>query len=238
MRYDLHVHSNVSDGKVSRNEIIKNAIKNKLEYISFTEHNDFEPLSDEELYFKNNIQFISGIEFDMICDESFHVLCYFDKFDEKIKNIINLYKQNTNDRSEILISKISKLHNIDVRLKDIKEFLNKEYITKRDVIDWLIFNKYAQTVYEASYKYTGKNSISYVPKFSLDFKDIAYKLNCVGCKLVLAHPSTLKFNYSELDIFIKKSINLGLNGIEVVNTSKITSLEVAVVIFITLTIIG
>lgn len=225
MKYDLHVHSDVSDGKISRNEIIENAIKKKLEYISFTEHNVFEPLAIEKTYLKSNIKFINGIEFDMICDKSFHLLCYFDEFDDEIKNIINLYKQNINDRSEILVNRISKLHNINVKLEDIKEALNKEYITKRDIIDWLISNKYAQTVYEASCKYTGKKSISYVPKFSLNFKDTAYKLQGVGCKLVLAHPSTLGYDYSELDKFIKKLINLGLDGIEITNTSKITSIE-------------
>ena len=223
MKYDLHVHSNVSDGKVSRKEIIENAVKNKLQYMSFTEHNDFQVLTDEELYLKNNIEFINGIEFDVICDKSFHILCYFNQFDDKIINIINQYKENTNDRSEILLSNISKLQGIDVKLEDIKKFSHKEHVTKRDVIDWLIFNKYARTVHEASYKYTGKKSISYVPKFSLNFKDIAYNLNNIGCKLVLAHPSTLNYNFSELDLFVKKIVNLGLDGIEVINTSKITS---------------
>ena len=43
MRYDLHVHSNVSDGKLTRKEIIKMAVNSKLEYISFMEHNNFLP---------------------------------------------------------------------------------------------------------------------------------------------------------------------------------------------------
>ena len=42
MKYDLHVHSNISDGKLTRDEIIKMAIKENLEYIAFTEHNDFQ----------------------------------------------------------------------------------------------------------------------------------------------------------------------------------------------------
>ena len=31
MKYDLHIHSTVSDGKVSRDEIIKTAIEKGLE---------------------------------------------------------------------------------------------------------------------------------------------------------------------------------------------------------------
>lgn len=225
MKYDLHVHSNVSDGKVDREEIIKKAIESELRYISFTEHNDFKPIENEEIYVQKNIEFINGIEFDVFYDKSFHMLCYFDGFDVKIQKLIKQYKQNTNDRSENLIKNITRLHNINVSLDSIKNDLNKEYINKRDIIDWLILNEYSQTVHEASYKYTGKNSISYVPKFSFDFKDLAYDLNSIGCKLVLAHPSTLKYDNIKLEMFIKKLINLGLDGIEIINPSKISPIE-------------
>ena len=34
MKFDLHIHSTISDGKLSREEIIKIAIKKELEFIS------------------------------------------------------------------------------------------------------------------------------------------------------------------------------------------------------------
>lgn len=223
MKYDLHVHSNISDGKVSREEIIKHAIENKLECIAFTEHNDF--VSDDKCILSDDLIFINGIEFDTFYDKSFHTLCYFGNKNNVIDKLINKYRENSNDRSEELIKRISEQHKIDIDLINLQTFCNKKYITKRDIIDWLIFNKYAQSVHEASYKFTGKTATSYVPKYSFDFKDVAEVIKNIDGKLVLAHPSSLKYNLDELEVFIKRLIDLGLDGIEVVNSSKIEEIQ-------------
>jgi len=224
MKYDLHVHSNISDGKISREEIIKKAVEEELKYISFTEHNDFK-LIDENLK-NNDINFINGIEFDTFLDKSFHTLCYFTKIDNDIYKIINTYKENTNDRSELLINNISKFHNIEIDIDMLKLFFNKTFITKRDIIDWLLINKYAKTVDEAAYKFTSKSAISYVPKYSLNFIDLATIKKSIGGKLILAHPYSLNYNIEELDNFVKKLCLLGLDGIEVINTSKISKMQI------------
>ena len=91
MKYDLHVHSNISDGKLTRDEIIKMAIKENLEYIAFTEHNDFQLVKPND-----NINFINGIEFDVKYDVSFHLLSYFPYFNNDINNLIIKYKKNIN----------------------------------------------------------------------------------------------------------------------------------------------
>ena len=47
MKYDLHIHSNITDGKHSRDEIINLAKCKGLEYIAFTEHNNYVEAADE-----------------------------------------------------------------------------------------------------------------------------------------------------------------------------------------------
>ena len=82
MKCDLHIHSNVSDGKHSRDEIIQLAIAREIQCLSFTEHNDYQ--SSEIITNQHNIQIINGIEFDSFHKRSFHTLCYFPYFDNKI----------------------------------------------------------------------------------------------------------------------------------------------------------
>lgn len=59
MKYDLHIHSVITDGKHSRDEIIKLAKFKGLDCIAFTEHNNYIETVDE------GIAIIKGIEFDV-----------------------------------------------------------------------------------------------------------------------------------------------------------------------------
>ena len=45
IKYDLHVHSTLSDGISSREELIKSAMNNDILYISFTDHNICESIT-------------------------------------------------------------------------------------------------------------------------------------------------------------------------------------------------
>lgn len=217
MIYDLHVHSNISDGKLTREKIITIAEKNQIEYLSFVEHNDYRKID----YKNSKINFINGIEFDTFYKNSFHSLCYFKTYNSSINALVNKYKENTNTTSDELIKKIKKIHNIEFSLEELQQFFCKSFITKRDIIDWLIYKKYAKNVTEAADKFTSKTAESYVKKYSLDFKEVSDVINNSNGFILLAHPNSLKFNYSELDCFIKELISLGLNGIEVINSSKI-----------------
>ena len=59
----------------------------------------------------------------------------------------------------LLIKKIKEIYNIDFSLDELKRFTNKESITKRDIIDWLLYNNYAKSVEEAANTYTNKNAV-------------------------------------------------------------------------------
>ena len=69
MKHDLHIHSNISDGELSRNDIIKILIQKDIEVVSFTEHNSFveSPKNDQ-------INFINGIEFDTMLECGFNLV--------------------------------------------------------------------------------------------------------------------------------------------------------------------
>ncbi len=220
MKHDLHIHSNISDGELSRNDIIKILIQKDIEVVSFTEHNSFveSPKNDQ-------INFINGIEFDTMLEKSFHLLCYFPYYSKNISQLITKYRNNTNDRSNELIKKIGIVHNVNLSIEELVSFFNRSYITKRDIIDWIIFNGYAKSVTEAVEIFTGKNAPSYVPKFSLDFQEVVITIKNIGGYVFLAHPVTLKLDDIEFEKFILTLKDNGLDGIEVINLSKITDVE-------------
>ena len=214
MKYDLHVHSIITDGKHSRKDIINYAISNDLKYISFTEHNNYQEI------ISNDIEIINGIEFDVRDDFSFHVLCYFPELTNYINDILIKYKLNTSKSTEELVTKIKEKYDMDFNFNFENIPGKNGYKTKRDVINWLINNGYALTPDDASKKYTGKSAISYVPKYSLNYDEVVNSIHKSGGVVILAHPDSLKLNNDELDKFVYKLKSKGLDGIEVFNSSK------------------
>ena len=70
--FDLHTHSNITDGKLTRNEILKKAIDMEMVALSFTDHNIF-----IETPKQRNIDIISGVEIDCGLPYKMHILGYF-----------------------------------------------------------------------------------------------------------------------------------------------------------------
>ena len=212
MIHDLHIHSKISDGKLTKEEIIKLAKEQKMEVISFTDHNNYSDIIAD-------IPVIKGIEFDAVETYSFHLLVYFHEYSQEIKNLVDKYRENITQTSVLLLEKIKEIHKIEIPIKSFSY-----PITKRDIIDYLINNSYACSVNEANLKYTGKKADSYIQKYSLDFKDIM-KLDKENVTTVLAHPVSLNMNDDQLFSYLKYLQELKLDGIEVVNTSKISLIQ-------------
>lgn len=150
MKYDLHIHSSATDGKHTRDEIIEIAKEKKLEYISFTEHNNFVETEDDE------IKIVNGIEFDVKFNQFFYLLCYFPKITIEIENLLKKYRENTSESTKKLVESIKKHFIIHDSFTYDNLPSKNGYKTKRDVITWLLNNNYVTTADEVSEKFTGK----------------------------------------------------------------------------------
>ncbi|MEI7473231.1 MAG: PHP domain-containing protein [bacterium] len=61
---NFHIHSTCSDGLLSPEAIIKNAVKLNLKYISITDHNTLDAYKSFDCFNQANLQVITGVEFD------------------------------------------------------------------------------------------------------------------------------------------------------------------------------
>jgi len=94
---NLHIHTNHSDGVLSPKQVIENAKKDNLSYISITDHNTIDAYQEIPYNDLENVNLITGIEFDCWYKTNFlHILGYgFDLNNEKIKNLCS---ENVNAR--------------------------------------------------------------------------------------------------------------------------------------------
>lgn len=217
-KIDMHIHTNLSDGDLKIEEIIKKAKENNCFKIAITDH---EIIKDyKKISMNNNIDIINGCEFNT-SEKGMHILGYGILDLDYIKyNIDNLHKEN----EEVSFKLIDKLIHLgfDISSDKIKqqlllEGIEYDYLDKRHIVKYLINKGYTKSVGD-TYKYLiGRGTDLYLPLKKISSKMIIDMIHKSGGTAVLAHPSTLCLNEKELLEKVKELVLYGLEGIEVFN---------------------
>jgi len=130
-KFDLHVHSQNSDGKLFPKELIESARKNNIKLISITDHQTIDSYKDElfQNAKKNNIDLLPGIEIE--CQGELDILIY----DLNPNEISQEFKLKINE----LLTYLNKKRN-----KYILESINKikEVITTSKDFDWIVWDSF------------------------------------------------------------------------------------------------
>lgn len=220
-KIDLHIHTNLSDGDLNINEIIKESKNNGCNKIAITDH---EVINDYTEVSKNNsISIINGIEFNTEM-RGMHILGYgiFDM--QQIRTVIaNLHEEN----EYISLKLIKKLHELgfDISKDSIDEYLSSigikyDFLDKRHIVKYLIYKKYVKDVQDAYCNLIGRGTNLYMELRKIPASEIIELINKSGGVAILAHPYTLNLSDKELLLKVKELLNYGLDGIEVINSTS------------------
>ena len=224
MFYDLHVHTDKSDGKLSRIELLKLARDIGLEYLSFTDHDYIDDIDYkkefESIYGNINTKLINGVELTINDYKNMHLLSYDNKNIKKISEVLNKIELDNIEICKRLINNLERFNNIKVSLN----YFDNKKLTKGSIRDYLVEYGYSKNLLEAG-NYTGKRSNYYEKTISLNLKDAITLIKESDGLSSLAHPSSLNLSNDELEKLIKELKDLGLDGIEVFNSSKTTIKE-------------
>lgn len=223
---DLHIHTNCSDGELKPIEIIDEAIKKCIKYISITDHDSIEAYTNELFDYakKNDIELITGVEISTRFNNiGFHVLGYnFDIHNKELNNKLKLLK---NARHNYLIRVCDKLKKLgyDVHYQDLNkiDLVTKAHIA-RDIIqnkenESLLFKVFSHipTVGEFIESIMNEGCLAFVEKETITPKEASWLIKNAGGKVVLAHPVCYKYendcNDNEIIEIIK---NMNADGLE------------------------
>lgn len=209
MKADLHNHTTFSDGKYSVAELIAQANKLKLDYLSITDHDTF--VGNRLAYYSNSkTKIIIGIELSThFKGESVHILGYFKNWEDTVKLESHLETQikNRKKRAYQIIENLETYHGF----KMDSSFLNNlKSITRASLASAMINQKFAKNYTEVFAKYLGDDCPAYIPSSHYATKDGIDLIKSSGGLAVLAHPMELKKNQAT-DI-----IALGVMGIEAI----------------------
>lgn len=215
-KFDLHVHSSLSDGEFDRAYLIEKALEKEFSAISFVDHN----IAISEMK-RKNIEIIPGVEIDCGSPYKIHIVGYYIKNEERVNKVLNDLKRENNDICYEIINNLKNYYGLNITDRDI-ELVKKEYLTKRNIIEILLKKEYIKTVKESKEKYTGSKTKKYIPIKKLDAKSVIEMINESGGIPVLAHPNTMfnEITINDFETILRNMVNQGLQGIEVMNLKE------------------
>ena len=218
---DLHIHSNYSDGKLSVESIVESAIKNDTSVISLTEHYNISSFKHARDVAKGRVEIIPGIEIgsSLSCyGISKRHICHFTSYfiNRKIYIVLDEYEISRKKNIDKIIKKLNSI-GINITSGQVCREVKKQSIGRYDIAYTLFKKGYAVSPSHAYSKYLDKGMVAFVEREKMSpTKLISAILKCGGVP-VLAHPKSLKFNYTDMDEFIGMLKKNGLCGIEVYN---------------------
>src|SRR5699024_6861146 len=131
MKFDLHVHTNHSDGIFSPKDIVDLARSINLDGIAITDHDITSGLQDVIEYSKGfkDLKIILGIEFGCVHQgEEVHILGYYiDYKNPKLTKVTEKLKKAREERSIKIIEKVNQL-GFKINIENVKKLTKNNFI--------------------------------------------------------------------------------------------------------------
>ena len=209
---DLHVHTNVSDGMLSPEEVAHRAVAASLGFISVTDHNSLGGLRRAgQALPQDRVRFISGVELTAQPEDEreIHLLGYgIDPDSEELKEVC---REITRCKKEQLREMVRRLQydGVDVDLPSLSLEDEEGYAGRPLLAQELVSRGVVVDLNQAFGRYLGENARAFVRMSRFEPRRCVEAIHSAGGLVVLAHPSILT-----VDRWIEPLADLGLDGVE------------------------
>ena len=222
MKPDLHMHSTMSDGVRTPEELYAYCESLGLSHMSLTDHDTYAGL-DHLDRMNGHVQTIPGVELSLKPMRSFHLLVYGDGRGTPMHDRILTLAEARRGRAQ---SMLEKLHALGCRFSDDWyawfEDMQKHptrSVGRMHLARALVEAQYVRSVGEAFDRYLSEGRPAYVPQQRMTMQEaLEIALGC-GLVPVLAHPRELGIADEILEDLVRTWTDQGLMGMEVYHPS-------------------
>lgn len=224
---DLHIHSTFSDGSFTPEELVAKAKAIKLKAIALTDHDCTDGIdrflsagstNNQSSYDKNNTALlcIPGVEISAdIAHGTMHILGYFiSHHNVTLQRILKEIQDGRDERNKQILKKLNEL-GFKLSWHEVASIAQGDVIGRPHFAMAILKRGYVKSIHEAFAKYLAKGQPAYAERYKLGPAECIQAICNANGLAVLAHPFTLDLPEKELEIFIGKMVEAGLNGIEI-----------------------
>jgi predicted metal-dependent phosphoesterase TrpH len=215
--YDLHSHSNRSDGTLRPAEVMILAAQRELAGVALTDHDTFDGLEEAAATANElDLDFVPGIEFSAEHEgASLHILGYWvDPDDAAIEAELLRLTATRFRRGEMIVEKLREL-GFDISLERVLEMAGGDAIARPHIAEAMVEAGIVSDEKEAFDRYISDDGLAYVPKHALQPMDALGLIGEAGGVCVLAHPGMWRGTDTVPDDLIERMAASGMVGLEV-----------------------
>lgn len=222
---DLHVHSTLSDGVLSPEELLVCAKNTGVKMLAIADH---ETISSYDSYLplaeRFGIHLIPAIEINVSDFKRLHILGYFIQKRVEFEQYFQELRKRNQEICYAVLESLKKEYGIKLTALETVAYSPDRILDKKAIAKILIARRWASNIKEVYDKYIGTAAKSYIPIEKMNAENAIKLIHKNGGVAVWAHPYTVsKSNGAELsscefDALSKKLSSLLLDGIEVYTT--------------------
>ncbi|MSQ11451.1 MAG: PHP domain-containing protein [Dehalococcoidia bacterium] len=213
-KVDLHLHTTVSDGRLTPRQLVQLLAKNGVRYAAITDHDTTAGLDEafEEAKAHPGLTLVPGIELSAdVPGGEVHMLGLFLAYrDEELQQTLVRFREGRVGRARGMLERLAQL-GMPLEWEQVQRTAGDASVGRPHVAQAMVAKGYVASTQEAFDRFLGRNGPAYVEREKLTPEEaIALVLRHQGLP-VLAHPSYV----TDLEKRLPSLCAAGLVGMEV-----------------------
>lgn len=194
MKADLHTHTNASDGRLSRAELLRIAAARGVDCVAITDH---DAMGNSFSAFDDPVRVVRGVELSAQVSQDHtraHLLCYLPKDPAPLEEYFRVMREERNRNGEIMVEKVHRLYPI-VDMDTVMERAGGSgVIYKLHIMRVLQDYGYTDRIYGELYNqlFSSKTGSCFVPNRYGEAQTLLETIREARGVAVFAHPSVYK----------------------------------------------
>ena len=214
---DLHVHTIISDGTLSPEQVARLAVERRLKAIAVTDHDTVAGIAPaREEGEQLGLEVVPGVEMSAQSEKGIlHILGYFVRVDEPgLLMSLESLSRARRERIPKILSKLERRH-VHIANEEVEHEAVGGVPGRPHVARIMLRKGYVRALQEAFELYLKKGASAYVEKAKLSPQEAIETILKAGGLPVLAHPYSLgEDDPQRLEAVVRGLMDYGLTGIE------------------------
>jgi predicted metal-dependent phosphoesterase TrpH len=211
---DLHLHSTVSDGRLSPSELVRFAKASGVTTMALSDHDATDGVDTaQQVAEELGIRLIPAIELSTdLPGASIHVLGLFiNHHDPELQTTLKQFREARLERAQAMVDALAKL-GAPITLERVFEIAGEGSVGRPHVAQALLEAGHIQTIDEAFDRFIGRNGPAYFEGFRLEPADGIKLIHSVGGFAAWAHPNEL--DGRDWRDYLPAVLEAGVDGLE------------------------
>ncbi|MHB9032911.1 MAG: PHP domain-containing protein [Anaerolineae bacterium] len=186
----MHLHTTISDGLFTPQQVVELALRQDLRVISITDHDAVEGVSPaQEIAQDSNLVVIPGVELSTeTLDSEVHILGYFiDINNPQLNDTLGQLRDGRLNRAQTVLAKLDAL-GMPLDWEVVQGISGAGAMGRPHIAQAMLQAGYVETTQQAFTQYLGRSGAAYVPRFKVSPEQAITLIRQAGGIAVLAHP--------------------------------------------------